>query len=194
MADSSVSFLLDKLTWLLQEEVNLQRGIREDVQYIKDELERHKAILMLADSLEDKDPELKVWVKRVRDIAQDMEDAIDEYYLRLVDHQQGKIRSTFHKILFGIKTMKGRHKIASNIQRIKSKVEVISHRRPIIPSSSSQRLSSRLDSQGNVGIYLIVIYLHYKTYAITIIILYDISQISIEHMHINNLGIYDMLI
>ncbi|AES95653.1 putative P-loop containing nucleoside triphosphate hydrolase, leucine-rich repeat domain, L [Medicago truncatula] len=149
MADSSVSFLLDKLTWLLQEEVNLQRGVREDVQYIKDELERHKSILMLADSLEDKDPELKVWVKRVRDIAQDMEDAIDEYYLRLVDHQQGKIKSSYHKIVFGIKTMKARRKIASNIQGIKSKVEVISHRRPIIPSSSSQRLSSRLDSQGD---------------------------------------------
>jgi len=155
MADSSVSFLLEKLTWLLQEEVNLQRGVREDVQYIKDELERHKAILMVADSMEDKDPELKVWVKRVRVIAQDMEDAIDEYYLRLVDHQQGKIRSTFHKILFGIKTMKARHKIASNIQGIKSKVEVILRRRPIIPdvaSSSSQRFSSRLDSQGDVEI------------------------------------------
>jgi len=155
MADSSVSFLLDKLTWLLQEEVNLQRGVREDVQYIKDELEHHKAILMVADSKEDKDPELKVWVKRVRVIAQDMEDAIDEYYLRLVDHQQGKIRTCFHKILFGIMTMKARHKIASNIQGIKSKVEVILHRRPIIPdvaSSSSQRFSSRLDSQGEVEI------------------------------------------
>lgn len=155
MAESSVSFLLDKLTWLLQEEVNLQRGVREDVQYVKDELERHKAILMAADSMEDKDPELKVWVKRVRVIAQDMEDAIDEYYLRLVDHQQGKIRSYFHKILFGIKTMKARHKIASNIQGIKSKVEVILRRRPIIPdvaSSSSQRFSSRLDSQGDVEI------------------------------------------
>jgi hypothetical protein len=68
MADSPVSYLLDRLTWLLQEEVNLQRGVREDVRYIKDELERHKAILMVADSLEDKDLELKVWVKRVRDI------------------------------------------------------------------------------------------------------------------------------
>ncbi|MCH86423.1 disease resistance protein, partial [Trifolium medium] len=153
MADSPVSFLLDRLTWLLQEEVNLQRGVREDVQYIKDELERHKAILMVADSLEDKDPELKVWVKRVRDIAHDMEDAIDEYNLRLVNHRQGNNNSSFYKILFAIKTMKGRRRIALNIQGIKSKVEVISQRRPIIPdvsSSSSQRpVSTRLDSQGD---------------------------------------------
>ncbi|XP_045813911.1 disease resistance protein RPM1-like [Trifolium pratense] len=153
MADSSVSFLLDKLSWLLQEEVNLQKGVREDVQYIKDELERHKAILMVADSLEHKDPELKVWLKSVRNIAQDMEDAIDEYNLRLVDHhQQGKNNSSIHKLAFGFKTMKARHRIATDIQGIKSKVENISHGRPNISgvgSSSSQRRSSRLDSQGD---------------------------------------------
>lgn len=158
MADSSVSFLLDKLTFLLQEEVNLQRGVREDVQYIKDELERHKAILMMADSLEDKDPELKVWVKRVRDIAEDMEDAIDEFSIRLVDHrqgnnhQQGNKNSFIHRMVFGLKTLGARHRIASDIQGIKSKVEVLAHGRPIISgvgSGSSQRLSSRLDSQGN---------------------------------------------
>jgi disease resistance protein RPM1 len=150
MADSPVSFLLDRLTWLLQEEVNLQRGVREDVRYIKDELERHKAILMVADSLEDKDPELKVWVRRVRDIALDMEDAIDEYNLHLVYHQQGNTNSSFHKIVFGIKTMKARHKIASNIQGIKSKVEVISQRRPIISNVASISSQRRLDSQGDV--------------------------------------------
>jgi disease resistance protein RPM1 len=150
MADSPVSFLLDRLTWLLQEEVNLQRGVREDVRYIKDELERHKAILMVADSLEDKDPELKVWVRRVRDIALDMEDAIDEYNLHLVYHQQGNTNSSFHKIVFGIKTMKARHKIASNIQGIKSKVEVISQRRPIISDVASISSQRRLDSQGDV--------------------------------------------
>ncbi|WJX61587.1 hypothetical protein P8452_46661 [Trifolium repens] len=149
MADSPVSFLLDRLTWLLQEEVNLQRGVREDVRYIKDELERHKAILMVADSLEDKDPELKVWVRRVRDIALDMEDAIDEYNLRLVYHQQGNTNSSFHKIVFGIKTLKARHQIASNIQGIKSKVEVISQRRPIISDVASISSQRRLDSQGN---------------------------------------------
>ncbi|GAU42456.1 hypothetical protein TSUD_235250 [Trifolium subterraneum] len=153
MADSSVSFLLDKLSSLLQEEVNLQKGVREDVQYIKDELERHKAILMVADSLEHKDPELQVWVKSVRNIAQDMEDAIDEYNLRLVDHhQQSQSNFSIHKIAFGIKTMKARHRIATDIQGIKSKVETISNGRPNITgvgSSSSQRRSSRLDSQGD---------------------------------------------
>ncbi|XP_061343085.1 disease resistance protein RPM1-like [Gastrolobium bilobum] len=152
MADSPVSFLLDKLTSLLQEEVNLLRGVREDVQYIKDELERHKAILRMADALEDKDPELKAWVKRVRDIAHDMEDAIDEFNLCLVDqHGQGN-NSSFHKFASSLKTMKARHRIATDIQGIKSKVEIISKGRPSMygrGSSSSQKLSPRLESQGD---------------------------------------------
>ncbi|MCI43904.1 disease resistance protein, partial [Trifolium medium] len=43
---------------------------------------------MVADSLEHKDPELKEWVTRVRKIVEDMEDALDEYNLHLVDHHQ----------------------------------------------------------------------------------------------------------
>ncbi|KAK7307346.1 hypothetical protein VNO77_40319 [Canavalia gladiata] len=153
MADSSVSFLLDKLTSLLQEEVNLQKGVREDVEYIKDELECHKAILRLADALEDKDPEVKTWVKRVRDICHDMEDAIDEFNLRLVDqHRQGN-NFSFHKVVFALKTIIARHRIGSDIQGIKSKVDNISQGRPNIisgiGSSSSRRLSSSLDSQGD---------------------------------------------
>jgi len=152
MADSSVSFLLEKLNSLLQEEVNLQRGVREDVQHIKYELERHKAILRMADAMEDKDPELKAWVKRVRDVAHDMEDAIDEFNLRLVDqHGQGN-NSSLHRLIFGLKTMKARRRIALDMQSIKSKVDVISQGRPLLPgigSRSSQRLSSRLDSQGD---------------------------------------------
>ncbi|KAK7407107.1 hypothetical protein VNO78_08750 [Psophocarpus tetragonolobus] len=151
MADSSVSFLLDKLSCLLQEEVNLQRGVREDVQHIKYELERHRGILRVAEAMEDKDPELKAWVKGVRNVAHDMEDAIDEFNLRLVDQHWQAYNSSFHnKVIFGIKTLKARHRIASDIQSIKSKVDIISQGRPDLPGiGSSQRWSSRLDSQGD---------------------------------------------
>ncbi|KAK7407108.1 hypothetical protein VNO78_08751 [Psophocarpus tetragonolobus] len=150
MVDSSVSFLLDKLSSLLQEEVNLQKGVREDVQHIKYELESHKAILRVADAMEDKDPELKAWVKRVRDVAHDMEDAIDKFNLRLVDQLGQANNSSFHKFIFGFRTMKARRRIASDIQSIKSKVDIISQGRPDLPGiGSRQRLPSRLDSQGD---------------------------------------------
>ncbi|OIW10701.1 hypothetical protein TanjilG_16073 [Lupinus angustifolius] len=149
MTDSTVSFLLDKLTSLLQEEVNLQKGVSQEVQFIKDELERHKAILRVADVLKDKDPELKAWLKRVRDIAHDMEDAIDEFNLRIVDHHG---RSNISRFLHKLANMKARHRIASDIQGIKARLEFISKDRPNlygIGSSSSQRLSPRHGMQGD---------------------------------------------
>ncbi|KAL1315805.1 disease resistance protein RPM1-like [Arachis hypogaea] len=153
MAESPVSFLLDKLTTLLQEEVNLQRGVSDDIRHIKGELERHKAILRVADALEDKDHELQEWIKRVREIAYEMEDAIDEFNVRLVDqHMHGSNSSLTHKIVFTWKTLKARRQIGSHIQEIKSRLDVISMERPSmygIGSRSSQRLSSRLDSQGD---------------------------------------------
>jgi len=99
MADSSVSFLLDKLNALLQEEVNLQSGFCDDVQHIKNELERHKAILRDADAMEDKDPEHKAWVREVRDVAYHMEDAIDEFNCLLaVQHGQSSNGSSSQRL------------------------------------------------------------------------------------------------
>ncbi|XP_028759486.1 disease resistance protein RPM1-like [Neltuma alba] len=152
MAESPVLFLLDKLTSLLQEEVQLLKGVRTEVQFIKDELERLKAILRMADALEDKDPELKVWVKQVRDVAHDMEDAIDEFTIRLVNHHGHGHNSAFRRFASGIKALRARHQIASDLQEIKGRVENISKdRRSITGTGPSSNLfhRSRLDSQGD---------------------------------------------
>lgn len=152
MAESPVMFLLEKLTGVLQEEVQLLRGLRTDVQFIKDELERLKVTLRVADKLEDKDPELKVWVKQLRDVAQDMEDAIDEFTLRLVNHQGHGPNSSLNNLVAYIKSVKARHRIASEIQDIRSRVETISKGRLSIAetgSNSSRGYTSRLDSQGD---------------------------------------------
>ncbi|KAI4328008.1 hypothetical protein L6164_020406 [Bauhinia variegata] len=152
MAESPVLFLLDKLTSMLQEEMQLLKGVRTDVKYIKDELERNKAILRIADDLEDQDPELKVWVKQVRDVAHDMEDAIDEFTLRLVDHHHGHgSTSSLHRFSNAIKNVKARHRIASDIQDIKTRVDTISQNRRDKNepgSSSSHPVAPKLDSQG----------------------------------------------
>ncbi|XP_054823849.1 disease resistance protein RPM1-like isoform X1 [Prosopis cineraria] len=152
MAESPVLFLLDKLTSLLQEEVQLLKGVRTEVQFIKDELERLKAILRMADALEDKDPELKVWVKQVRDVAHDMEDAIDEFTIRLVNHRGHGHDSALRRFASSIQALRARHRIASNLQEIKARVENISKGRRSITeagSSSSHFHKSRLDSQGD---------------------------------------------
>ncbi|KAK9928146.1 hypothetical protein M0R45_025293 [Rubus argutus] len=126
MAESVVSFLVDRLTTLVEEEAKLLSGIREQVQDLVDELERIKAFLRVADAKEDSDPQLKVWVKQVRDVAHEMEDALDKFRLsHSHDHGRG-FHASLHKLSCIIKKWKARHQIAADIQRINTKVHSLS--------------------------------------------------------------------
>ncbi|KAE8731922.1 disease resistance protein RPM1-like isoform 1 [Hibiscus syriacus] len=131
MAESAVQFLLEKLAPLFEKEMQLLRGGREEVAYVRGELERMRAFLRVADALEDTDEELKVWVKQIRDIAHDMEDILDEYMLLLTHHHGRGLSSFLHKMSCCIRNMKARYRIASDIQGINSRIRDIcdGHRR-----------------------------------------------------------------
>ncbi|KAF3449655.1 hypothetical protein FNV43_RR10386 [Rhamnella rubrinervis] len=125
MAESAVSFLLDNLTPLLQEEAQLLRGVRGQVRYIFDELAYIKAFLRVADVEEERDTYLKVWVELVRDVAYDMEDVLDEFKLRLTHFHGHGLSSSFRELYYFLKNLKARHRIASDIQEIKIRVKTI---------------------------------------------------------------------
>ncbi|KAG8391292.1 hypothetical protein BUALT_Bualt01G0172800 [Buddleja alternifolia] len=131
MAECAVEFVLEKLKTFLEEvKVNLMKDVKQEVEYVRDELERMTAFLRVADAAEDSDPELKLWVKQVRDVAYETEDVIDEFMLHL--HRTNRCCPNFlHKFIFSIRNLKIRYEIASEIQSIKSRMTDISvgHRR-----------------------------------------------------------------
>ncbi|KAL7188084.1 hypothetical protein ACSBR1_038021 [Camellia fascicularis] len=96
---------------------------------IRDEFERMSAFLKVADTKEESDPELKVWIKQVRDAAYDTEDVLDKFKLHLVHHRDNGFGGFLRKVFNFAKTLKARHQIASEIQRIKSRVINISEGR-----------------------------------------------------------------
>ncbi|XP_058204021.1 disease resistance protein RPM1-like [Rhododendron vialii] len=128
MAEAAVFHLLSNFAPFLQEERNLLSGVREDIEYIRDEFERMTHFLRVADATEDRDPKIKIWVKQVREAAYDTADALDTYMLRLKSrhHQSTKIRTFIHKVSFFVKTLKARHQIASEVKGIKSRIINIS--------------------------------------------------------------------
>ncbi|KAL7218008.1 hypothetical protein ACSBR2_011273 [Camellia fascicularis] len=84
------------------------------------------SFLRVADAIEENDPELKVWVNQVREAAYDIGDVLDLFMLRL-GHRHGHGFCGFlHKVSYFIKTSIARHQIASEVQRMKSKVDNIS--------------------------------------------------------------------
>ncbi|XP_059629685.1 disease resistance protein RPM1-like [Cornus florida] len=144
MAESAVALLLNHLTIFLQEESKLLGGIKEEAECIRDELERMRAFLRVADVMEESDPELQVWVNQVRDVAYDTEDVLDEFVLRLSRHREDGFYGFLRKISFSIKNLKARHRIDSEIKRIRSRVNQIAkgHQRYRYKFNISEQVSS----------------------------------------------------
>ncbi|KAJ6962833.1 hypothetical protein NC652_001462 [Populus alba x Populus x berolinensis] len=131
MAESAVTFLLEKLAPLFENELQSLRGGGEEIVYVRGELERIRAFLRVADTLEESDEEVKVWVKQIRDVAHETEDILDEFTILLAhDHASG-LYGLIHKLSCCIRNMKARYRIASQIKAINSRIRNISdgHRR-----------------------------------------------------------------
>ncbi|KAL7166718.1 hypothetical protein ACSBR2_037397 [Camellia fascicularis] len=130
MAESAVLHLLANFVApFLQQEMNLLSGVRGEIEYIKDEFEHMSTFLTVAEAREENDQELKVWVKQVRDVAYGTEDVKEKFMLHLAHHHGNGFRGFLCKIPYFVKTLKARHQIASEVQRIKSKVVNISQGR-----------------------------------------------------------------
>ncbi|XP_058193676.1 disease resistance protein RPM1-like isoform X2 [Rhododendron vialii] len=127
MTEAAVFGLLSNFAPDLREELNLLTGVQEDIEYIRAEFERMTHFLRVADAIEDRDPNLKVWVKQVREAAYDTADALDMYMLRLKhdDHSIG-FRNFLPIVSFFIRTVYARNQIASEVKRIKSRIINIS--------------------------------------------------------------------
>ncbi|XP_039173923.1 disease resistance protein RPM1 [Eucalyptus grandis] len=125
MAESAVSFLVEKLAMLVEKEVKLLKGVHGEFQLIRNEFERMKAFLASAESSQEEDPELKVWVKQVIEVAYDTEDILDGFMLKLArDHGHG-FTGYLRKIKSSIQNLKACHHISSKIADIKSRVSSI---------------------------------------------------------------------
>ncbi|KAF3447829.1 hypothetical protein FNV43_RR08535 [Rhamnella rubrinervis] len=126
MAESSVNFLIEKLSNLIGNEViNLFRGVGEQVVYLRPEYEQMRAFLRIADALQDSDEELSVWVRQVRDIAHDTEDILDEVsILQGHDHGHG-FYASLCKLACCVKNAKACYRIAAELKGINSRLRMI---------------------------------------------------------------------
>ncbi|XP_073155802.1 disease resistance protein RPM1-like [Henckelia pumila] len=131
MAESAVSFLLDQLTVLLLEERKLLGGIGNNAVYIRDELGHMRAFLRAADAKEESDELLKEWVKQVREITYDTEDVLAMYMLRFSYQRRDTswLNRYIKKMYCSMKNLRSRHRIASEFQIIKLRLENVSKSR-----------------------------------------------------------------
>nr|GMC87187.1 disease resistance protein RPM1-like [Ipomoea batatas] len=152
MAEAAVEFLLDQLSAVISEEWSLLGGIREDAQYIMNALSRLKAALRVVDEREEMDPQVKAWVKIVRELAYDTEDVIDEFLFRFGGcHTGGGLHfAVINNIYTSVKNLRARRRLALALQKIKARISENSQYQPILPTTTVHNHNQQLHD-GRVG-------------------------------------------
>ncbi|KAK7300225.1 hypothetical protein RJT34_11065 [Clitoria ternatea] len=129
MAESMIQLLLNELSRVAKEEITLQRGVREEIEKVKKELESMKAFLRYADAnKEEQDPRFESWVEQVRDVSFEIEDVVDEYLYRLADAELRRNNTYLGKLCSTFRKLKAKHQIGTQLQSIKGKVADIVER------------------------------------------------------------------
>ncbi|XP_027180441.1 disease resistance protein RPM1-like [Coffea eugenioides] len=152
MAETVLSFVLDQLSTFLREEGRVLGGLRQEVQFIRDELGHMRAFLREAEANEeDAQPRLQEWIKQVREAAYDTEDILDEFVARFARHRTTGFYGSFRRIFSSIKNLRARHRVASQIQSIKFRINSISegHQRYQSEYGISAQASSSLSAVNN---------------------------------------------
>ncbi|CDP12966.1 unnamed protein product [Coffea canephora] len=127
MAETVLSFVLDQLSTFLREEGRLLGGLRQEFQFIRDELGHMRAFLREAEAKEeDAQPRLQEWIKQVREAAYDTEDILDEFVTRFARHLPTGFYGSVRRIFSCIKNLRARRRVASEIRSIKSRIKSIS--------------------------------------------------------------------
>ncbi|TVU24892.1 hypothetical protein EJB05_27356, partial [Eragrostis curvula] len=138
--------LLAKLTTLMGDEYKKFKGVRRQVAFLKDELGTINAFLETLELMNELDPLVNNWRSHVREMAYDIEDCLDNFMHHVGDTNpnEGFINKTVRRL----KTVRQRHRIAHQIDKLKTRVLEASkrHKRYNLDSRVSTGLVA-VDSQ-----------------------------------------------
>ncbi|KAF0918873.1 hypothetical protein E2562_026708 [Oryza meyeriana var. granulata] len=123
-ATGVMNSLISKLTVLLGEEYKVQKGVKKDIAFLKDEMSSMNALLEKLAGVEMLDPQMKEWRNQVREMSYDIEDYIDKY-THCLQHEPDKpssMKEFFSKSVQRVKNFGARNEIAGQIQELKAHI------------------------------------------------------------------------
>ncbi|RLM68938.1 hypothetical protein C2845_PM17G14910 [Panicum miliaceum] len=134
VATGALGTLIPKLGQLLQDEYNLQKGVKKDIEFLSRELESMRAALRSVGEVprEELKEQIRIWARDVRELSYDMEDIVDTFLVRVQGAEAPSKRSTkrFMKKMMDIVTKATtRHEIGQEIKDIKERVKEVAERR-----------------------------------------------------------------
>ncbi|OMP00955.1 Disease resistance protein [Corchorus olitorius] len=130
MAEIVVYAVVEKISGLLlQEVVGFSSGLGEDIERLQIDLRWMQSFLKDADSRQEEDERLRLWIEEVRDLVRDAEDVIDSYVLEFVDERRkGGISNVIKRFACIFHEMWVVNNIRSRLETIRSGIGELSRR------------------------------------------------------------------
>ncbi|KAM0047699.1 putative virus X resistance protein-like, coiled-coil [Helianthus debilis subsp. tardiflorus] len=130
MADGAVNFLLEKVTTILMHEASLLGDSQRDVEAIKQELKIMRSCIRDAERKRMKSELVETWVRQVREVAQKVEDVLDEYvYYKDSEVDRKGLKNLVQDIIKVPMHLSRRRKIFMKLQKLKEEVQEVCERR-----------------------------------------------------------------
>ncbi|MED6182968.1 hypothetical protein PIB30_033570 [Stylosanthes scabra] len=122
MAYAVVSFVLENLSQLLAQEVNLLYGVEDKVRSLHSELKIISALLKASEGKKSKKEIEQEVLSQIRDVAYEAGDVIDTFVANMAMHKR---RNKLWRMLHGFDHAKLRHDVAGKIDSIKATINEI---------------------------------------------------------------------
>ncbi|XP_074275981.1 disease resistance protein RPM1-like [Silene latifolia] len=145
MAETIVAFAIDKLLQIANTEADLVGSLPGEIKSISRELQSIKAILKDAEKKAEDDDGIKVWVSQVREVAYQIEDALDDYLFlkhERVNQPVTPPRSCFNLFRVGQCFFQHRtkHDLVITIKMIREEIGEINRRRERYEFMTTERV------------------------------------------------------
>ncbi|KAK9293074.1 hypothetical protein L1049_021058 [Liquidambar formosana] len=129
MADVAMDLVFGRIMSLLENEVSLLRGVRDEFSEMQLELKSMRAFLTDADRTKALNEGENAWVEAVRDTAYNVEDIIDEFMYHLNRPQvEGKFARFVDRIFRLPKNLWVRHQIATKMRKLLTIIKAMPER------------------------------------------------------------------
>ncbi|EOA25614.1 hypothetical protein CARUB_v10018962mg [Capsella rubella] len=119
MVDAITKFVVEKIGNYLMEEASTLMGVRDDLESLKNDLMCIQGYIKDVEAREREDEASKVWTKLVLDIAYDVEDVLDTYFLKVEERSQ---RRGLRRLTNKIGRMKDAYSIVDDIRILKRRI------------------------------------------------------------------------
>ncbi|CAL4990764.1 unnamed protein product [Urochloa decumbens] len=134
LVSGALGSIISKLGELLQKEYKLQKGLSEQIESLKHELESAQTALHKVGEVppEQLDPQVQLWAREVREASYDMEDILDTFLVEVgtpADEKDGRLKRLQKNIADLFKKSKARHTIAGAIEDMKKRLQEVADRR-----------------------------------------------------------------